>query len=242
MTVDIKPTTAEPLEMSDKANKPAETSADEGNLKRAAEETEEEAASSSSDAKRSKPAVISDVAITLGIKAGDRLEVQWEIGEGENTETRWWRATLLEYDGETVCEGVAIRELEYDAWPEGGFPEKSKEQILFLSRDTLVDIETQEQMTYNLLSDDGSAVVFVRVDEVETMVNSLLEGALSNVSAAFNGLPRAQQAFVAEQVASKKTKFVELLQNHLEELKEDGKYVLTDDDAQRLLAQAIAEG
>ena len=102
-----------PLDMSNKVNnsKPDEVEqavkkGDEGNLKRSASKVdkEDETELSSSEAKRSKkPAEVLDFALTMGIKAGDRLEVEWEIGDAEGKEedvtTRWWGATLLEHDG-----------------------------------------------------------------------------------------------------------------------------------------------
>lgn len=226
--------------MSDKANNVEKngSSTDEGKKRSAPEPA-------TVDLKRAKPVETLDLGVSLGIKAGDRLEVQWEIGEPEDgsAETRWWGATLLEHDGKTDDDGVAIRVLQYDEWAEGGFPEKSKEEIIFIGRDVLVDVKTQEQLGFRLLSDDNSAVLFLGIDEVENVVNTLLEGALSNVSDGFNRLPRAQQAFVAEQVASKKAKLIELLKKHMEEMgnEENGNRVVTADDARRLLAQAMME-
>jgi len=248
-----------PLDMPNKVNnsKPDEVEqavkkGDEGNLKRSASKVdkEDEAELSSSAAKRSKkPAEVLDLALTMGIKAGDRLEVEWEIGDAEGKEdedvtTRWWGATLLEHDGKTEEEGVAIRVLEYDALPELGFPEKSREEVIFISHDVLVNYETQDQLPFRLLSDDDSAVFWVRGEEIGELVNTILQSAMSKTAGGFNGLPRAQQALVAEKIAAKKEKLVELLQNHIKEIRETtgNRGVVTAEDAQRLLAQAMREG
>ena len=246
-----------PLDMSNKVNnsKPDEVEqavkkGDEGNLKRPASKVDkDETELSSSTAKRSKkPAEVLDLALTMGIKAGDRLEVEWEIGDAEGKEedvtTRWWGATLLEHDGKTEEEGVAIRVIEYDALPDHGFPEKSREEVIFISHDVLVDYETQDQLPFRLLSDDDSAVFWIRGEEIGELVNTILQSAMSKTAGGFNGLPRAQQAAVAEKIAAKKEKLVELLQNHIKEIRETtgNRGVVTAEDAQRLLAQAMMEG
>lgn len=249
--------------MSDKANKPESpvsatvVSSDDANLKRGVEVSpSEDPASVSSDTKRPKilkedDEDVPDLAPILGIKVGDRLEVEWDIEDESSPEdettpdepvkTRWWRATLLEHDGMTE-DGCAIRTLEYDAWPEGGFPDKSREGVIFIGRDKLVDMETHEQMQFRLLSEDNSSVFFVRVDEVESMVNSLLEGALSKAAGSFNSLSRAQQGAIADKIASKKEKLIELLQNYMNDDNDSTNRVVTAADAHRLLTQAMLEG
>jgi hypothetical protein len=242
--------------MSNKANKPemqasASAPSDDATLKRRVEAVAAEEDGPSSDTKRPKSVSeddqdAPDLASILGIKAGDRLEVKWDIGEetkpneNEQVTTRWWGATLLETDGK-VEDGCAIRTLEYDAWPEGGFPDKSREEIIFIGRDTLVDVETQDQMEFRLLSEDNSAVFFVGIDEVESLVNTLLEGALKKAAGSFNTLPRAHQAAIADKIASKKEKLIELLQNYMSD-EDSANRVVTAADAHRLLAQAMQEG
>ena len=91
-----------------------------------------------------------DTADVIGYKAGDQLEVQWELEVDEEDEetgdvkiknvTKWWKATLLPYDTKTgkVVDGVAVRTLRYEAMPEFGFDEESDEDVMFLSFNTLV--------------------------------------------------------------------------------------------------------
>ena len=249
-----------PLEMSSKTNKsetPASSasapSGEEATLKRRVETVDTEEEGPSSDTKRPKSVCeddqdAPDLARILGINPGDRLEVKWDIGGDETksaneseqvTTTRWWGATLLEHDGKFE-DGCAIRALEYDAWPEGGFPEKSTEEIIFIGRDTLVDVETQDQMEFRLLSEDNSAVFFVGIDEVESLVNTLLEGALQKSAGSLNTLPRARQAAIADKIASKKEKLINLLKNYMR-TDDNTNRVVTAADAHRLLAQAMQE-
>mmetsp|Transcript_27992 Transcript_27992/g.67949 ORF Transcript_27992/g.67949 Transcript_27992/m.67949 type:complete len:299 (-) Transcript_27992:4437-5333(-) len=91
-----------------------------------------------------------DTAVVIGYKAGDELEVQWELEvdvEDEETGdvkvknvTKWWKATLLPYDTKNgkVVDNVAVRTLRYEAMPEFGFEEESEEDVMFLSFNTLV--------------------------------------------------------------------------------------------------------
>jgi hypothetical protein len=54
-----------------------------------------------------------DLAVTLGYKTGDRIEIQWELEKQGETDVHWWGATLLEHDGRTT-DSVAIRTILYD--------------------------------------------------------------------------------------------------------------------------------
>jgi hypothetical protein len=164
-----------------------------------------------------------DLATTMGFKAGLRFEVQWEITQGESgddaagadaeeekVETRWWGATLLEHDGRTE-DSVAVRVLDYDPYPEGGFPERSREDVIFLGRDVLIDPNTHEEMQYRPLGDDDSGAVWLGREGVEEVVNATLANAMQKNSKSWNGLSRAQQASIADIIAKKKEKLLELL-------------------------------
>ena len=151
-----------------------------------------------------------DLAKTLGYKAGDRFEMKWEI-EGENGEstTRWWAATLLEHDGRTE-DSVAIRVLDYDPYPEGGFPDRSKEDVIFLGKDTLVNPVSQDELSYRPLGEEG---VWLGRDDVEGVVNATLQKAFQKNSQAWGSMSSAQQAVIASAVAEKKEKLLDLLLN-----------------------------
>jgi hypothetical protein len=56
-----------------------------------------------------------DLAVTLGYKTGDRIEIQWELEKQGETDVHWWGATLLEHDGRTT-DSVAIRTILYDEY------------------------------------------------------------------------------------------------------------------------------
>jgi hypothetical protein len=174
-----------------------------------------------------------DLAVTLGLKVGDRFEVEWEITQDDSEEsddaaaaaagagadgdakeetvtTRWWGATLLEHDGRTE-DSVAVRVLDYDPYPEGGFPEHSPEEVIFLGRDTLIDPNTHEEMHYRHEGDDDSSAVYLGREGVEEVVNETLANAMQKNSKSWNGLSRAQQASIADIIAQKKEKLLELL-------------------------------
>jgi hypothetical protein len=175
-----------------------------------------------------------DVAVALGLKGGDRLQVQWEItNEDGETITLWWGATLLEHDGRTQ-ESVAIRVLEYDAYPEGGFQERSKEDAIFLGSDLLVDPSTHQEMSFRRIDDDDEPMVLLSLNEIEDVVNGILKNAMEKAN--WKSLPRAQQSVVAAQVAAKKEKLVQLLQDHVQE-----KRVLRAEDVPAILAQTISK-
>lgn len=189
-----------------KANEPATKDTSEPAAKRSCSETETE---------------VLDLAETLGYKVGDRFEVKWEVqkdGDEEDNNNiieHWWAATLLEHDGRTA-DSVAIRVLDYDPFPEGGFPERSKEDVIFMGRDTLVNPETCEELTYRIAGtsdEDDEAPIYLRRDNVEEIVNATLQSAMAKNSEAWSRLAPAQQAMIASSVAEKKKKLVELLLN-----------------------------
>jgi hypothetical protein len=192
------------------------------------------------EVKRTRPdEEILDLANVLRLRSGDRLEVQWEIctndeqEDQENPVVHWWGATLLEHDGRTE-DSVAIRTLEYDAYPEGGFPEKSREDVIFMGRDVLVTFPSQQELTFRAVSDDNSELVWVGLDQVDTLVNNILTSALEKTQ--FKKLPHAQQAFLAEKIAAKKEKLVVLLQNHMQQNR-----LVTVQDATTLLARTMTD-
>jgi hypothetical protein len=182
------------------AKRPAETT-NEPSAKRACSETEQ-----------------LDLAETMGYKAGDRFQVKWEVSSEDdgNAIAHWWSATLLEHDGRTT-DSVAIRVLDYDPFPEGGFPDRSQEDVIFLGRDTLANPETGDELTYrvagSLEDPDEDEILYLKKENVEDIVNSTLESALAKNSDAWARLTPAQQAVIASGVAEKKKKLVDLLLN-----------------------------
>jgi hypothetical protein len=179
-----------------------------------------------------------DLAKTLGYKAGDRFEVQWDIGSDESEDndaapdTRWWGASLLEHDGRTI-DSVNIRVLNYDPYPEGGFPERSQEDVIFLGKDILANPETHEELNYRPEGEESGALWLGRGD-VEEVVNATLDRALKKNSTAFANMSSAQQAAIASAVAEKKEKLLDLLLNH-----PNG--VVTSNDMNSILSKIMQE-
>lgn len=183
-----------------------------------------------------------DLATSLDINDGMRLEVEWQVEIEDVPTSRWWGATLLEHDGRTD-DGVAIRILEYDPFPEGGFAEPSREDVVFIGRHVLINYPSQEELQYRLLADDDSVVVWVNDEHIETLVDTILTGAMQKSASNFNALPRSQQAFLAEKIAAKKEKLVQLLKEHVAENRAAGvSRAITAQDAQTLIARTMMEG
>ena len=164
--------------------------------------------SSSKRVKKDEAAL--DLAVTLGFKAGDRLEVQWEIEKKGKTEVHWWGATLLEYDGRTM-EEVAIRHILYDAYPELGF-ETCQDDVVFLGDDLIVSPDSQTQLKFRR---EGEEEIFrFNEGDMHEQLNSILMGALDKNQNAWKTLNPAQQAIIAEKIAQKKDKLMGVLRAH----------------------------
>ncbi|VEU45343.1 unnamed protein product [Pseudo-nitzschia multistriata] len=213
---------------------------------------------------------IPDLARTLGLEAGDEIEVQWEIhrdegqdqdhgedqgrdGGGPEVSVHWWRATLMEYDGKTT-DSVAVRTLCYEARPDLGFPEPSKEDVVFLGRDVLAastdansgDWEANpgavRRMPYRRVgSGKASAkpeeeVFYYNDDQLDDQLNDLLLGALERNKEAWRAVPAARQAAIAEAIKEKKDKLKAILQ--AEAKKRDNK-VITSETIREILARTF---
>jgi hypothetical protein len=185
-----------------------------------------------------------DLAETMGFKAGDRLEVEWEIVDASSTpgtheaddalaRTRWWGATLMEHDGRTE-DSVAIRTLDYDPYVEGGFPDHSKEDVIFLGRDLLVDPVTQTELQFRRQGAEEEDTVYVGREDIESIVNATLAQALQRNQSSWNAMEPSKQAFIASMIAEKKEKLTELLSSHA-----DANGVVTADDMRTILTQTM---
>lgn len=137
----------------------------------------------------------------------------------------WWKATLLEHDGGTI-DSVAVRSLLYDARPDLGFPEPSKEDVVFLGQDILVassDVDSGDwennpdavrQMPYRRVHDNQEEEVFYyNDDQLDEQLNGLLMGALNKNQQAWRAMPAAQQAVIAEMIQQKKEQLKEVLRS-----------------------------
>jgi hypothetical protein len=130
---------------------------------------------------------------------------------------------------------VAIRTLRYEARPDLGFPEPSREDVVFLGKDVLVtstnasaeawveDPSTVSTMPYRrVVAVDATSgttttttaadeVFYYNEDQLEDQLNSLLMGAFQKNQRAWNAVPAAQQAIIAETIRKKKDELKEIL-------------------------------
>ena len=123
---------------------------------------------------------------------------------------------MLEHDGRTD-DNVAIRTLLYDPYPEGGFPESSREDVIFMGPNVLLSYPSQDELTYRILTTDGTEVTYIisNDEDVEELVDTILSNALQNTSSTFQRLERSQQIKVAEKIATKKEKLIQLIKEHM---------------------------
>jgi hypothetical protein len=189
----------------------------------------EDARDDNADSKRARSEEVVDKAVELGFKAGDRLEVEWEVGEDNDKKTRYWGATLLEHDGRTK-EGFAIRVIDYDPYPEGGFPERSKEDVVFIAQYLMIDPETGDQLHFR--REGADAIVDFREEDL----NEMLAKTLSKKSEAWNKLSAAQQAQVADMISTGKERLLDAIKSRWEQ--HPGK-VITAEEVPDILEQAF---
>ena len=178
--------------------------------------------------------VVLDAATVLSMRAGDRIEVEWDVAPSEDAEpqTHWWPATLLAYEDGRTIDSCAIRTLEYDPYPEGGFPESSKEDVVFLGRSTLADPVSGEE--YNYRPEGGS----VEVPHVEDAIDMVLSNVLEKNSGLWKAMDPAQQAILADKIATKKSQLVEKLEDFL---KEHPHRTISSEDMLSMLQQVMSE-
>jgi hypothetical protein len=151
-----------------------------------------------------------DLAVTLGYKEGDRIQVQWEIDKKGKTQVHWWGASLLKHDGRTTDQ-VSIRTIKYDAYPELGFV-SCTDDVIFLGDDLIVSPDSQTQLNFRR---EGEEEIFsYNEGDMDEQLNAILMGALDKNKNAWASLSPAQQAIIAETIAQKKDKLMEVLRAH----------------------------
>jgi hypothetical protein len=200
-----------------------------------------------------------DLATVFGFKAGDRVEVKWNIEDPESssvssseegaqssaaakttdrTITRWWGATLLPHDGRTE-DSVAIRVLDYDPYPAAGFHERSQEDVIFLGEHHLVTPDSQTDYIFRREGsdyeepDEGSDdnVVWYNEGDLNDTLNDILMSAMKKNHQVWNRLPASEQARLAETIAEKKEKLMDVLKGR--------KDVITSSSIQGILQEAF---
>jgi hypothetical protein len=175
--------------------------------------------------------VMIDLCDQLGLKAGDRLEVEWQLvldGEEDDdsvtnsgddddeeeeekegkTTTKWWGCSLLPHDGR-YDDGVAVRTLEYDpSLPH--YPEKTREDVIFLSHEIIINPSTQAEFRFR----PEDVIQFNCEEETREAINGILMETLNKHSAKWAQLDRAQQGAIAAVIAQKKELLVEAIMSH----------------------------
>lgn len=189
--------------------------------------------------RRDETGSVVDVAESLGIKPGDRLSAKWNITfetDGRVT-TRWWGATLMEHDGRTTDDNVAIRVLQYDPYPEGGFPESSLEDVVFLSRTLLLNDATDELEYRREGSTEEEETVALSEDRLREELNGMITSILNKHGKQWQSLDAAHQARIAELFSTGKEKIIEVVQDRWQK---DHK-VIKAEDIPSILEDAFSE-
>jgi len=197
-----------------------------------------------------------DIAEAINLEPGARLQVQWDLHfDGDEAvemkQTKWWGGTLLQPDGRTheLHDGedrvtVPIRVIDYDPYVEGGFPDRSFEDVCFLSDHSLLNVasdsraywrreddvwepcgdmdeEERKIMSTEHLSDDEISVSSTsKEDALTILLDTVLQNALQKAGIAekMKKLDAFQQRVMAEKISRAKQKLTDKL---LEQLASD---------------------
>ena len=165
-------------------------------------------------------------------------------GNGDVTVTlHWWKATLLAHDGKTT-DSVAVRSLLYDERPDLGYPEKSKEDVIFMGHDVLItshdadsgdweeDPDAVRKMAFRR-ANDGDEITFFNDDQLEEQLNSVLMGAFVKHQQRFSMMPAANQAVIAEMIKKKKDQLKDVIKS------EAKNKVITSETVKEILAKTF---
>ena len=207
-----------------------------------------------------------DVAKDMKLIPGSRIEVQWEVhfDDDENVTTRWWGGTLLSHDGRMHTFDdergdqvtVPIRVIDYDPYEEGGFPDRSLEDVCFLTDHTLHCMESDsssywrlereqweptvdiEDYSKKMVIDAGGVLHLAAVVAqsegcsnetlVENLVGEVLKSAIENtgVMDKMKKLNPSQQAVMAEKIVASQKMFGDKL---LEQMNKSESNEITED-------------
>jgi hypothetical protein len=103
-----------------------------------------------------------DIAKELKLEEGTLIQVRWEISIGDKEEVKWWSGILLpqierqthtlhDDDDEVV---VPIRQIDYEPYIEGGFPDRSVENVCFLSDHSILNLSDDARAFWRKEGDD----------------------------------------------------------------------------------------
>ena len=83
----------------------------------------------------------------------------------------------------------------------------------------LLSYPSQDELNYRILTTDGSEVSYIisNDQDIEDLVDTILSNALQNTSCTFQLLDRSQQIKVADKIATKKERLIQLIQEHMRE-------------------------
>jgi len=154
----------------------------------------------------SHQSTVVDIAQAISLENASRIEVQWdlhfdngtsldetEITEGDTgvnanndtKQTRWWGGTLLHHDTRmhTLQDGqdevtVPIRVVDYDPYIEGGFPDRSLEDVCFLTDHSLLNHASDSRAYWRKEGEQWEPNI--DMDEEERKIMAAPEGAVNN--------------------------------------------------------------
>eukprot|EP00978_Attheya_sp_CCMP212_P031983 scaffold122884_cov51-Attheya_sp.AAC.2 len=270
------------------AELPAEVSPDKKQNSEASTSTSSSAIpTSTSSAAAAEP--VSDVCEMVELKLGDRVQVMWEVHMdniiGENPDAaaaaavgassshkHWWTATLLLKDDRThelVADDddvddkpvvVPIRTLDYDPYPQGGFPERSLEDVCFLSEHSILNVSSESNAYYRKEGDNWEPtddyeeriMEAVEADTAEAesqlvsgngankeesmrfILDTVLQASLASTGGhtKMQHMNPAQRLAVAEKIATAKERLLERIMQH------DGDGVITAETVRTFMAEA----
>jgi len=213
-----------------------------------------------------------------GTEAHHDGRVKEEEDEGPKDITVWWAATLREKTGamhaltpeerresEGACDArtatgvqVPIYTLDYSPLKEHGFEDHSIEDVAFISSRTLLNLSTDEMMTFRKTGDpspppspapdaDGKFAAtadsvisreFTSQDQMDQFLNQLMTQCLKStgMEKIMKSLPASEQAAMAGKIARAREGFLEKLLGETEKM-EAGNKVITAEVVNRCTAQ-----
>ena len=210
---------------------------------------------------------IVDIAQALSLEPGSRIEVQWDLhfdtdvvddteeqtdqeeaadAKNDTKQTRWWGGTLLHADTRvhTLQDGrdeltVPIRVIDYDPYIEGGFPDRSLEDVCFLTDHSLLNIASDSRSYWRkegdtwepntdmdeeerkimvegadaVDDDDISVSSTSKEDALRAVLDAVLQSAMqkAGIMSKMMKLEASQRSIMAEKIAKAKKKLTDKL-------------------------------
>lgn len=155
-----------------------------------------------------------DITQIVQLEPGARIEVQWDITlEGEQDDkpqstelhthrlTRWWGGTLLpkdsrthsleDHDGQVQDEvTVPVRVIDYDPYFDGGFPDRSLEDVCFLSDHSLLNVSSNSRAFWRKEGDNWEPPLNMDEDDMLLMssaTTTTITGLPAGIASSANG-------------------------------------------------------